>query len=208
MVTPFRAQADALEAALLAEFSVDEIEKLGLRAGTVHGFQGSEAGLVIASLGLVDDDSPARHRFAADPNLFNVMVTRARRHMTVVTSLRPRRRASSATTCGTPNSRRPRPATEVDVADGWTALLAGELRRAGLPVRAGYPVGRWRVDLCVGEDADAVGLICEVHPDGVREHVERQRALLRAGWRLHDAFASRWSGDAVRAALELAHRIG
>lgn len=55
-----------------------ELERLGLRVGTVHAFQGSEAHTVVAVLGLVDDDSPARVRFVSDPNLFNVLVTRAR----------------------------------------------------------------------------------------------------------------------------------
>jgi superfamily I DNA and/or RNA helicase len=87
VITPFRGQADALEAALLDAFDVEEIERLALRVGTVHAFQGSEAETVVASLGLVDDDSPARQRFVADPNLFNVLVTRARQRMLVVTSL-------------------------------------------------------------------------------------------------------------------------
>jgi len=34
--------------------------------------------------------------------------------------------------------------------------------------------------------------------------VERQRTLVRAGWTLRDAFASRWAGSETRAALELA----
>jgi superfamily I DNA and/or RNA helicase len=38
---------------------------------------------VVASLGLADDAAAGRHRFVADPNLFNVLVTRARRRMVV-----------------------------------------------------------------------------------------------------------------------------
>ncbi|MEU8313431.1 AAA domain-containing protein [Micromonospora sp. NPDC048169] len=205
VVTPFRAQADAVEAALLAAYDVDEIERLGLRSGTVHAFQGSEADVVIASLGLVDGDPPARHRFAAGPNLFNVLVTRARRRLTVVTSLR-----SPEGLVGDflAYADRPPVAPEAVPVTGWTAELAEELSRLGLPVRPGYPVGRWRVDLCVGGDADAVGVICGVHPDGAAAHLERQRTLIRAGWRLHEAFASRWAGDPIRAALELASGIG
>ncbi|WBC07883.1 AAA domain-containing protein [Micromonospora sp. WMMA1947] len=197
VVSPFRAQADAIETALLAAYDVDEIERLGLRSGTVHGLQGSEADVVIASLGLVDDDPPSRHRFAAGPNLFNVLVTRARRRLAVVTSLR-----SPEGLVGDFLAYPGRPPAAPE------AELAEELRRLGLPVRPGYPVGRWRVDLCVGTDSDAVGVVCAVHPDGVAAHLERQRTLIRAGWRLHEAFASRWSGDPIRAALDLASRIG
>jgi hypothetical protein len=201
VITPFRGQADALEAALLAAFPLEEIERLGLRSGTVHGFQGSEADTVVVSLGLVDDDSPARHRFVADPNLFNVMVTRARRRLLVVSSL------SSAN--GLVGDYLSYASTSIDwVMDGgasvgWAASLGAELRGAGVPVRAGYPVGMWRLDLCAGTGDDAVGLVCAVHPDGVPAHVERQATLLRAGWRLVDAFPSRWAGNPVRAALDL-----
>ena len=205
VVSPFRAQADALEAALLAAYDVDEIERLGLRSGTVHAFQGSEADAVIVSLGLVDADPPARHRFVAEPNLFNVLVTRARRRLTVVTSLRsPEGLVADYLAYA---ARPPAAAPDAGPAAGWTAELAEELRRLGVPVRPEYPVGRWRLDLCVGADADAVGVICGVHPDGVAAHVERQRTLLRAGWRLHDVFASRWSDDPIRAALDLASRL-
>ncbi len=205
VITPFRSQVDALEAALLAAFPVEEIERLGLRTGTVHGFQGSEADVVVVSLGLVDGDGAARHRFAADPNLFNVMVTRARRQMVVVTSL-----TSADGLVGeylAYASGGPVPRTDLSTVDGWAGALGAELGKAGVPVRAGYPVGEWWVDLCAGTGDGAVGLICAVHPDGVAAHIERQETLLRAGWRLVDAFPSRWGGDPVRAALHLRPRL-
>lgn len=211
VVTPFRAQADALESALLKEFPVEEIERLGLRVGTVHAFQGSEADVVVASLGLVDDDSPARTRFVSDPQLFNVLVTRARQRMVVVTSLT----APTSLTGPAPRngllsdyldhaSRAPVPVASGGPARGWAAALAAELRRAGVPARLDYPVGRWRVDICAGEGAAAAGLVCAVHPDGIDAHLRRQQFLARTGWRLHDAFASRWAGDPVAAAVALA----
>jgi AAA domain len=208
VVSPFRAQADALEAALVKEFPVEEIERLGLRVGTVHAFQGSEADVVVASLGLVDGDSPARARFVADPHLFNVMVTRARRRMVVVTS-----RTAGDGPAGLVGEylayaeRGPAPATAREGGpppSPWAEALAAELRQSGVPVRLAYPVGRWTVDVCAGEGSDAVGLICGVHPDGPEAHVRRQQFLTRAGWRLRDAFASRWAGDPVPAALALA----
>ncbi|MEN3308328.1 MAG: hypothetical protein V7603_4530 [Micromonosporaceae bacterium] len=86
----------------------------------------------------------------------------------------------------------------------WAGRLAEELARSGWPVRLGYPVGPWLVDVCAGTGAGAVGLICAVHPDGVEAHLRRQRALARAGWHLVDAYPSRWAGNPVEAALALA----
>ncbi len=139
VVTPFRKQADAIEAAVLAMFSYDAIDRLGLRVGTVHTFQGSEAHTVVASLGLIDDDSPARRRFVADANLFNVLVTRARDRMLVVTAL-----AKKTGVVGDylAYSEAPPPLEIRPATDGWTARSRDRAREqrphrtAELPGRA------------------------------------------------------------------------
>ncbi len=205
VITPFRPQADALEAALVEAYPVERIEELGLRTGTVHAFQGSEADVVIVSLGLLPGDPPARRRFVADPNLFTVMVTRARRRLVVVTTLDQAdgligdffRYADAP-----PGMSGEKPPT------GWAAELAAELSRLDVEVRPGYAVGRWTIDLCIGPPGNAVGVLCGPHPDGPEAHLARQRALTQKGWRLRDGFASRWSGDPRRAALELASDLG
>jgi hypothetical protein len=206
VITPFRAQADALERALLEEFRLPELERLALRVGTVHAFQGSEADTVVVSLGLVDDDPPARTRFVNGPHLFNVMITRARRRMVVVTSLtvgsgRDADLVDEYLAYCLAGPGEPAPGGEPD--DEWTRALFGELVRADVPAQADYPVGRWTVDICAGAGEAAVGLLCRVHPDGSAVHVARQRSLMRAGWRLVDAFSSRWDGDPARAAVDL-----
>ncbi|WP_345137169.1 ATP-binding protein [Dactylosporangium darangshiense] len=197
VVTPFRAQADAIEAGLLRAFTVEDIERLALRSGTVHAFQGGEADTVIVSLGLTGADTPARLRFAADPNLFNVMTTRARRRMIVVTSLDGGTGliAEFLAHASAPPAAPGPAAAPVQ----WAERLARELTAAGRDARLAYPVGDWTVDLVV----DNVGYVCAPHPDGNAAHLDRQRELLRAGWTLREAFASRWGADAVRAALEL-----
>ena len=53
----------------------------------MHAFQGSEAEVVVASLGLTPGDTAGRRRFVADPHLFNVLITRARERLIVVTAL-------------------------------------------------------------------------------------------------------------------------
>lgn len=206
VLTPFRAQAEALEKALVAAFPVERIEESGLRVGTVHAFQGSEADAVVVSLGLADGDPPGRRRFVADPQLFNVMITRARRRLVVISSL-----ASPDGLLGDyleyasgPASPATSPATSLATEPaGWAARLAVELERLEVPVRAGYAVGSWHLDLCVGPPESVVGVLAGVHPDGPGAHLDRQSALHRAGWRLVDAFPSRWGGDPRRAALEI-----
>ena len=75
VITPFRAQADALEEAVLAAFDADELAAIDLRVGTVHAFQGNERDIVVASLGIDGECNASTWRFAEDPHLFTVMVT-------------------------------------------------------------------------------------------------------------------------------------
>ncbi|GAA0523899.1 hypothetical protein GCM10010172_00340 [Paractinoplanes ferrugineus] len=199
VISPFRPQAEALEAALVAAYPVERIEELGLRVGTVHAFQGSEADVVVVSLGLLPGDPAGRRRFVSDPHLFNVMITRARRRMVVVSSL-----ADADGLLGdylTYASAAPaRTGGQMPVPTGWAAELADELARLDVPVLPAYAVGPWTIDLVLGE----VGVLCGPHPGGPDAHLARQRALHQAGWQLVDAFPSRWNGDPRRAALELA----
>ncbi|HEY7070578.1 MAG TPA: DEAD/DEAH box helicase, partial [Acidimicrobiales bacterium] len=209
VISPFRDVADAAQAALLARYDLDDVERLGLRVGTVHAFQGGEADHVVLVLGLAADDPPGRRRFVEDPNLFNVMVTRARRSCVVVTTL--------PTPTGPPDGlverylihaeRPPAPPRTGPCPSEWGEALARELHHGGVAVRTGYPVGRWIVDLCAGEGAAAVAVETSVHPDGPAAHMARHRALVAAGWRLLDGYPTIWDHDPTRAALELADAL-
>jgi hypothetical protein len=201
VISPFRAQAEAIEAGILQRFDLETIRRHGLRAGTVHAFQGSEAKTVIIALGVAEDDAAGRRRFAAGANLFNVMVTRAREHLHVVTAI--------GETDGLIGEflryadRPPRSPESGDPTGQWTAKLADALDGAEVPVRQAYPVGHWSVDLVLGEGEEAIGVIAEVHPDGPTAHIARHRALRRAGWRIEEAFPSAYDDDPSRAAIEL-----
>lgn len=203
VVTPFRAQADALEEALLRDLTLDEITTGGVRVGTVHGVQGSEFDEVVISLAA--DEKPGAWRFVNDRNLLAVLTTRARRLVHVITSA-----AQPPGLIGEYLTHADVPPTEtagVAPSDTWTARLAEELAATGLTVRTGYPVGQWRVDLVVGEKGAAVAVETRPHPEGAQAHLARWRALTHAGWRVHDAFGSRFDHDPARAAVELAHEL-
>lgn len=201
VISPFRAQAEAIEAGILRRFDLETIRRHRLRTGTVHAFQGSEAGTVVIALGVAEGDTAGRRRFAAGPNLFNVMVTRAREHLHVVTAV------------GEPDGligeflryadRPPRSPVNGDAVGQWTARLADALAGAEVPVRQGYPVGHWTLDLVVGDADAAIGVVAEVHPDGPAAHIARHRALRRAGWRIEEALPSAYGDDPSRAAIDL-----
>ncbi len=207
VVTPFRAQADAIEERLVESFGPEEAERLGLRVGTVHAFQGNEREVVVASLALTADDAGGSLRFLQNPNLFNVLVTRARREMVVVTSIEPNElRPGLLSEYLRYAEHPPLPSENAGKARGWPGELFRELAAFGLTVGVDYPVAGWMVDLVVGSGGDAFGVQCQIHPGGVETHIEQYLALRRAGWDLVDAYQSRWLAEPEGAARMLSER--
>lgn len=201
VLSPFREQADALEQRIIDEFSATELAQLGLRVGTVHSFQGGERDTVLISLGLAESDAPGRRRFAESPNLFNVMTTRARRRVVVVTSLPRTTRGLIGEYLRYAEHALP-PSDDVSTTDRrWRRELAGELAQFE-PVRIGYPVGPWWLDIVLGDGDDARCLETHVLDDNPEAHIERHLMLVDLGWSVDDAFASRWS-SAASAAIDL-----
>lgn len=208
VATPFRAQAEAILAGIRFSWTTEAIDRFHLRVGTVHAFQGDERDLMVVSLGVGPDGSGLT--FLQDPNLFNVLITRARWRMVVLTScpdpppglLRDYLRWSNR-----PPPAPPAPdADAVPASDSWSSAVADALRTGGADVQERYAVGRWTVDLCVGTGERAVGVECGMHPEGPHAHRRRHLALRRAGWRLVDAYGARFDGDPVAAAVDLAAR--
>ncbi len=204
-VSPFRAQADALEEAILAKYRLDEIEHYGLRVGTVHSFQGDERRLIILSWAVDESEGAGAWRFVNQKNLFNVMVTRARDHIVVVTSTpNPPGLAGEYLRWSEPLEDL---IGDVDVADPWVQQVARALEDAGAEVRIGYRTGRYIVDLVVGSNSHAIAVDCSPHADGPAAHIDRALQLRRTGWHTADAFASRWGNNVGQLAIELTNRI-
>jgi superfamily I DNA and/or RNA helicase len=93
VITPFRVVAHemrkriAAESDLLRSLGVDSRQWLQERVGTIHTFQGKEAEAVIAILGAPTAAQQGARRWAASsPNIFNVMVSRAKEALYIVGS--------------------------------------------------------------------------------------------------------------------------
>lgn len=213
VVTPFRAQADAIEAAVLATFTADDIQALDLRIGTVHAFQGNERRHVIVSIGAGAEATAGTWRFVDDPRLFVVMMTRAREQLTILLTGAPpaggllatyleqaestatptgESRRAAVTTRPTGRSRR---ADETGGAGAWTRRVAEGLTSVGLDATTGYATGRHAVDVVLIRptvNGDDVAFDCEVLDGDPAAHIDRHLALRRGGWKVRDAYASRW----------------
>jgi hypothetical protein len=201
VVTPFRAQAEALEAAVLAAFHADDLTFMDLRVGTVHGMQGNERDVIVASIGIGPEDTSS-WPFVEDPHLFTVLVTRARDHMVLVLSADPPPTGLFAQYLAQADDP-PGPPPPAGPVDPWAEAIAHDLETAGLPVRTAYPTGRHVVDVCVGDSRRAVSVECCIHPGGPASHVRRHLALRRTGWDVVEAYPSKWGGRRAELAIEL-----
>ena len=202
VVTPFRAQADAIEKAVLETFSADDIEAMDLRVGTVHSFQGNERDDVVASIAVGPDESATSWRFVEDPHLFVVFMTRARRHMTILVSADPPDGGLVAAYLAQADSP-PGPPQPVREVGPWATAIAVDLSAAGVPVRTAYPTGRHVVDVCLGDERRNVDIECLIHPDGPAAHIERHLALRRSGWEFAEAYQSRWGQRRAELIVEM-----
>lgn len=208
VASPFRAQIDAIEEMLLADQNRDLIKSLDLRLGTVHGVQGAEADVVIISTALGGDEGTRARTFLQDPNLFNVMITRARHEQFLLISapddeLGKGLLADYVRYAETP----PEPNFQADQHPDWLTGLADKIRSYGLKVIPDYRVAGWTIDLVVTDGTHSVAVECRIHQDGPDAHVERHRALRRAGWRILDAHRSAWLAAPDAAADGVANAI-
>ena len=204
LISPFRAQADAIEEAILEKYRLEEIDAYGLRVGTVHSYQGDEREILIISLAVGGDEAASAWRFVNQANLFNVMVTRARNEVVVVTSNpEPPGLAGEYIEWSEPLSDL---VTDADLGDPWVDRVATALDEQGIPVRCGYRVGRHVIDIVAGTGDQAVAIDCRPHPDGEATHIDRALMLRRAGWHTVDAHQTMWSDNPGQFAIELRTR--
>jgi len=89
VLSPYREQVNKLQLAIDWEFSVEALERHRLRVGAPHAFQGEERDIMLISLAVDGDTSPATLQYLNRLDVFNVSITRARVEQYVYVSIHP-----------------------------------------------------------------------------------------------------------------------
>ena len=179
IVTPYGAQARLIEALLANALSPEDLESL--KIATAHRFQGDERDIMYFSP-VIDCSMPERDvRFAANPNLINVALTRARRRLIIV---------------GDPDSCLAHDNALRDLANyairlhatGFDSPLELGLHEAllkkGIAAHTGVVVGHHRLDLAIEQN----GMRLDIECDGAAFHTDfekdaaRDLAIQSEGW--------------------------
>ena len=194
VVTPFAQQAKTILSALRR--TGVNAKDVGIEVATAHRFQGGERDVIYLSPVIDERSSRQVAGFAADPNLLNVALTRARCRIVIVGSAEASRKF--------PNHLRDL-AAHVDnlAATNFDSPLERDvhaaLREQCIEAEPGVVVGRYRLDLAVRRGGAMVDIEC----DGAPFHVEderdaaRDRALREMGWAV-----VRFSGRRIKHRLD------
>lgn len=203
VLSPYRDQANALGKTIIQTFTQGEIERHDIVGGTAHSLQGDERDVVILSTVIDPDFHHASLRFLEDPNLFNVAITRAKRRLIVLTSVRPSDIPAGllqsfllhAETRGVAD----------DVPDQFDSNFEREvaeaLRVAGYRVISQYPSAGYSIDLVATNGRDSLAIECDgpthFQADGTytTEDVQRHLVLRRAGWEIYRIPYHSWVKD-------------
>ncbi len=192
VVTPFAAQSKAILSALRRE----RVDSEGIEVATAHRFQGDERDVIYLSPVLDEGSSRQVADFAADPNLLNVALTRARCRIVIVGSM--------AACSKHPNHLKELAAHVSNLeADAFDSPLERDihaaLRERGIEAEPGVEVDRYRLDLVVRRGDAMVNIECDGAPFHVEDERddERDRVLREKGWAV-----VRFSGRRIKHRLD------
>ena len=175
VVTPYRAQVDRIAGHL----SERRIGPDRVNVATAHGFQGDERDVIYFSPVVGPSMTERQASFAADPNLVNVALTRARRRLVIVGNFEA---------CATYENPLRDLAHYVDRLERkeddnpLRLALREALLRRGVATETGRTVGRDAIDLAMA--GDRVRLDVECAPFLPGGGPVRDKRVEAAGWRV------------------------
>lgn len=207
LVSPFRKVVDALEERALDRWSLADLDRLGLQIGTVHGFQGSERDSIVAVLGLAAEPNASGLRWLQRPDVFNVMTSRAREEVHVVTRVDVDRLPAGLLRDYLRWADDTDDVTVLGEVSTWSAAVADALEALGHDVQRGYQVGPWTVDVVLPNLREPFGLECSLPSAGAQATLQRRHMLADLGWTILPMHEASWSNEATDAALYVAETI-
>jgi len=90
ILSPFRNQVDYIYEKIVKNFTLNQMEKHNILAGTAYTFQGEERDIMILSFGVDHKSHRNVFYFISKSDVLNVSITRARTHQIVCTSVDPK----------------------------------------------------------------------------------------------------------------------
>lgn len=220
VLSPFRAQVDAIRSRVFQQIPSAFIKDLNIRVATPYGFQGEERDIMILSFA-IDAQSKQTSSYLNRPDVFNVAITRAKEHQIVLFSgdehllpaqnllhqylldiqLPPPNAESGFMDTVVVNAVPPRSHFQHQV---MSALEAHGVRTWG-----SYPVAGQLIDIicCRDKRMLAIDLIGYPGPDESYVGIERYQLLTRAGLEMIPLSYGIWQVDQESAINAILKRL-
>lgn len=190
ILSPLRAQADYVGNLINKKFSLDELKKHNISAGTAYSFQGEERDVMFISFALDNQSHPSAFYHLNKPDVFNVSITRARSQVYLIYSvdveqLKPdslwRKYLENYLTAEkqkgieTPESH-----------DRFLQEVKTVLTDKGFKVWEAYPVAGLEIDIVFQHNNTTFGIDLIGYPGAYEDvfSLERYKMLQRAGIRI------------------------
>lgn len=205
--SPFRNQVEWIHKRLLDVLKKGDFERFQILVGTPHRFQGEERDIVYTSWVLDQQAHPNSWRFVNQPELFNVMITRARIEQRIYISVAPKDMPAGHLLASLVQS------TQTALSKPQAAEAAWLLKKvqdclenmADIHIHRAYPIGSMVVDLLVvARDATyAIDLIGFPDETLMPLTISEVRRLDRIGIGVIPASYAEWVFDRARSEEEL-----
>ena len=181
VVTPYSAQAELVGEMLTAKVGRNGVEPMTI--ATAHRFQGDECDVLYFSPVVDQSMTSGQLRFAADPNLINVALTRARRRLVIVGDV------EACSAHETVLRRLAGYVTRIEASgfDSPVAIALFEaLLRRGVAARAGAVVAGHRLEIAAEDREARLNIECDGPAFSRKPGAasSRDRALEAGGWRV------------------------
>ena len=181
VVTPYVAQAKQIECLLSRRIGIAQVQ--AMKIDTAHGFQGDECDVLYFSPVVDQSMSRGQVSFAADRNLINVALTRARRRLVIVGDRDACSRHDTVlrNLCAY--------IAQID-ASGFASPaekeLADALVRRGVPARSGVSASGHHLALAVEDGTARLDIECDgsAFPGQSAADAARDEAVHAAGWKV------------------------
>ena len=212
VLSPFRAQVDALTKAVFEELRGTCLQALlgdhELLIGTAHSFQGEERDIMLMSLCVDSKSSPASLRFLEREDVFNVAVTRARNEQHVFYSINAKGLKPESllaqylihlTSEGSDRSNKPKSL------NAFASEVMAKLQSEGLDCKLGASVAGVDVDLVVEHKGKTIGIDLIGYPGEMQPALSLRKVLMldRAGLNVIPLGFLEWSERQEQCVLAL-----
>ena len=187
VVSPFRDQADEIQRRVIETFSSDIILRHEMTVGTAHALQGDEKDVVIMTTSIDKNSHRGSLQFLETPNLFNVAITRARKLMIFVTSVKAAELPKGLLKDFLVYANNPgqRDYEDARTPTAFEKQLGEHLRKDGVDVWPEFDATGTRVPMIAGRGDSRLAVMCDAHhatPTDPWMKLEEQMRLARAGW--------------------------